>query len=170
MPVPMEPFCDTFPIPPDRRTNADNHTTSLFGRLTTGYGADIIGRWNMFIIACALSGLAEFAVWIPAKHSSIVIGFAIMFGFTSGAFIGLFGALPIAVSPLPELGYRLGVVFLAISIPGLTLAPIGGAILQHSSNGWLHVKIFGGVLSLAGSAIILASRLLYTEKKLFKKF
>ena len=124
----------------------------------------------MFIIACTLSGISVFAIWIPAKDSSIAIGFAIMFGFASGAFIGLMGALPISVSPLPEVGYRLGLVLLAISVPALTLAPIGGAILQNSANGWLDVKIFGGVMCLAGSAIILASRLLYTEKKLLKVF
>lgn len=124
----------------------------------------------MFIIACTLSGISELTVWIPAKHSSIAIGFTIMFGFTSGAFIGLSGALPVSVSPLPEIGYRLGVVFLAISIPALTMAPIGGAILQNSSHGWLDVKIFGGIMCLAGSAIILVSRLLYTEKKLLKVF
>lgn len=124
----------------------------------------------MLILACTLSGIAEFAVWIPATRPSIAIGFAIMFGFTSGAFIGLVGALPISVSPPAEIGYRLGVVFLAISIPALTMAPIGGAILQSSSNGWLNVKIFGGVTCLAGSAIVLMSRLLYTDKKLLKVF
>ncbi|KAJ4209567.1 hypothetical protein NW759_013423 [Fusarium solani] len=146
------------------------NAASLFGRLAAGYGADIIGRWNMFIIACALSGISEFAVWIPAKHSSIAIGFAIMFGFASGAFIGLSGALPISVSPPAEIGYRLGVLLLAISIPALTMAPIGGAILQNSANGWLDVKIFGGVMCLTGSAITLVSRLLYTDKKLLKVF
>jgi predicted MFS family arabinose efflux permease len=124
----------------------------------------------MFIIACTVSGISEFAVWIPAKHSSIAIGFAIMFGFASGAFIGLSGALPISVSPPPEMGYRLGVVFLAISIPALTMAPIGGAILQTSANGWLDVKIFGGIMCLAGSAIVMLSRWLYTEKTLLKVF
>ena len=124
----------------------------------------------MFIIACALSGISEFAVWIPAKHFSIAIGFAIMFGFASGAFIGLSGALPISVSPPAEIGYRLGVLLLAISIPALTMAPIGGAILQNSTNGWLDVKIFGGVMCLAGSAITFVSRLLYTDKKLLKVF
>ena len=148
----------------------DGCTLSLFGRLIAGYGADIIGRWDMFIIACALSGISELAVWISAKKSSIAIGFAVMFGFVSGAFIGLSGVLPVSVSPLPEIGYRLGVVFLAISIPTLTMAPVGGAILQNSANGWLDVKIFGGVMCLAGSAIILLSRLLYTEKKFFKVF
>ncbi len=150
--------------------NADGFTPSLFGRLVAGYGADIFEKWNMFIIACTLSGISEFAVWNPAKHSSISIGFAIMFGFASGAFIGLSGALPVSVSPLPEIGYRLGVVFLAISIPALIMAPIGGAILQNSANGWLNVKIFDGVICLAGSTIILVSRLLYTEKKLLKVF
>ncbi|RHZ45707.1 uncharacterized protein CDV56_101661 [Aspergillus thermomutatus] len=146
------------------------NAASLFGRLVAGYGADRIGRWNMFIIACTVSGISEFAVWIPATRSSIAIGFAIMFGFATGAFIGLSGALPVSVSPLPEMGYRLGVVFLAISIPALTMAPIGGAILQNSAHGWLDVKIFGGVMCLAGSAIVLLSRWLYTEEKLLKVF
>lgn len=122
----------------------------------------------MFIIACFVSGVTEFAVWIPATHSSVAIGFAIMFGFASGAFIGLSGALSMQVSPVEEMGYRLGVVFLAISIPALTMAPIGGAILQNSS--WLSVKIFGGVMSIAGSLIVLWSRWLYTDKKLIKVF
>ncbi|KAH6892948.1 major facilitator superfamily domain-containing protein [Thelonectria olida] len=146
------------------------NAASLFGRLGAGYGADLIGRWNMFIIACAVSGISNLALWIPAKTSSITIGYAIMFGFASGAFVSLVGALPLSVSPVPEIGYRMGVVFLVISIPALTMAPIGGAILQHAANGWLDLKIFAGVMCLVGSAIILGSRVLYTEKRLLKVF
>lgn len=124
----------------------------------------------MFIIACAVSGISNLAVWIPAKTSSITIGYAIMFGFASGAFVSLVGALPLSVSPVPDIGYRMGVVFLVISIPSLTMAPIGGVILQHAANSWLDLKIFAGVMCLAGSAIILGSRLLYTEKRFFKVF
>ncbi|KAB5570061.1 major facilitator superfamily domain-containing protein [Coniochaeta sp. 2T2.1] len=141
---------------------------SLFGRLASGYGADVMGRWNMFIVACAVSGVAEFAVWIPATRPSVAIGFAVVFGFASGAFIGLVGALPVSVSPPAEIGYRLGVVFLAVSVPALTLGPIGGAILQH--GGWLDVKVFGGVMTVAGWAIVLVSRWLYTDMKLLKVF
>jgi MFS transporter, MCT family, aspergillic acid transporter len=118
----------------------------------------------VFVIACAISGIAELALWIPATYESAVIGFAIMYGFVSGAFIGLFAALPASVSPLPEIGYRMGVVMLFISIPALTMAPVGGQILQSSPNGWLYVKIFGGVMCLAGSAIVLYARYLYTKK------
>lgn len=117
----------------------------------------------MFIITCALSGIAELALWIPATNESAVIGFAIMYGFVSGAFIGLFAALPASVSPMPEIGYRMGVVMLFVSIPALTMAPIGGQILQSSAHGWLHMKIFGGVMCLTGSAIILYARVLYTK-------
>ncbi|CAG8959744.1 hypothetical protein HYFRA_00001650 [Hymenoscyphus fraxineus] len=142
---------------------------SLFGRLAAGYSADALGRWNVFVMACALSGVSIFAVWIPATTSSIAIGFAILFGFMSGAFIGLSGALAASVAPVAEIGYRLGLVLLAISVPALTVAPIGGAILQSANNPWLSVKIFGGVMCLVGSAIVFAARMGYT-KKFFKVF
>jgi hypothetical protein len=115
-------------------------------------------------MTCALSGIAELALWIPATYESAVIGFAIMYGFVSGAFVGLFATLPASVSPAPEIGYRMGVVMLFISIPALTMAPIGGQILQNSADGWLHVKIFGGIMCLAGSAIVLYARVLYSKK------
>jgi MFS family permease len=123
----------------------------------------------MFIIACILSGVAQLAVWIPATTPSIAIGFAIFFGVASGAFIGLSGALPMSVSPPAEIGYRLGVVYLVLAAPALALGPIGGAILQ-SSGGWLGVKLFGGIMCLAGALVVLASRLLYSDKKLLKVF
>ena len=122
------------------------------------------------MIACALSGVSIFAVWIPADESGIAIGFSIIFGFFSGAFIGLSGALAASVSPIPEIGYRLGLVLLAISIPALTLAPIGGAILENASDPWLAVKIFGGAMCLAGSGIVFVARLMYTDMQVFKVF
>ncbi|KXJ95003.1 major facilitator superfamily domain-containing protein [Microdochium bolleyi] len=140
---------------------------SLFGRLGSGYWSDIAGRWNVFVIAGAASGIVELALWIPATYEAACIGFAIAFGVLSGAFVSLLAALPATVSPLPEIGYRIGVVMLVLSLPALTMAPIGGRILQSASSldeGWLHVKIFGGVMSLAGSAVVFYAKTLYTKK------
>ncbi|KAK3292989.1 major facilitator superfamily domain-containing protein [Chaetomium fimeti] len=140
---------------------------SLFGRLGSGYWSDIAGRWNVFVIAGAASGIVELALWIPATHQSAAIGFAVTFGFLSGAFVSLLAALPASVSPLPQIGYRIGVVMLVLSLPALTMAPIGGRILRSASSvddGWLHVKIFGGVMSLAGSAVVFYARTLYSKK------
>lgn len=120
----------------------------------------------MFIIAGAASGIFELALWIPATYQSAVIGFAVTFGFLSGAFVSLLAALPASVSPLPEIGYRIGVVMLVLSLPALTMAPIAGHILQTASSvdqGWLHVKIFGGVMSLAGSAVTFYAKTLYSK-------
>ncbi|KAI1872763.1 uncharacterized protein JN550_003637 [Neoarthrinium moseri] len=126
--------------------------------------ADFAGRWNVFIIACALSGVAELALWMPATYESAVIGFAVMYGFVSCAFIGLFAALPESVSPMPEVECRMGVVMLFVSIPALTMAPIGGQILQSSADGWVHMKIVGGAMCFAGSAIMICAKVLYTQK------
>ncbi|KAH7009303.1 major facilitator superfamily domain-containing protein [Microdochium trichocladiopsis] len=143
------------------------NSASLFGRLGSGYWSNIAGRWNVFIIAGAASGIIELALWIPATYEAATIGFAVAFGFLSGAFVSLLAALPATVSPLPEIGYRIGVVMLILSLPALTMAPIGGSILQSASSvddGWLHVKIFGGVMSLAGSAVVFYAKTLYTKK------
>jgi hypothetical protein len=91
-----------------------------------------------------------------------------MFGFVSGASISLLGAPPASVSPMPVFGYRMGVIFFAISIRALTKAPVGGAIVQHGLNGWLDVEIFGVATAMAGTAIIFGSRLLYTDKEVMK--
>ncbi|KAI9146833.1 Fujikurins efflux protein [Paramyrothecium foliicola] len=146
------------------------NAASLFGRLLAGIGADVIGRWNMFIIACALSGISTLAIWIPADAGTIAIGFGVTFGFASGGFISLVGALPISVSSPPEIEYRMGVVFFVISFPGLVMAPTGGAIIGNSSDGWRDVKIFAGVMALAGSAMNLLSRQFYAKKKLIMAF
>jgi hypothetical protein len=121
----------------------------------------------VFVIAGAASGIIELALWIPATYQAAVIGFAVTFGFLSGAFISLLAALPASVSPLPQIGYRIGVVMLILSLPSLTMAPIGGAILRKAGSaddGWLHVKIFGGVMSIAGSAVVFYARTLYSKK------
>lgn len=143
---------------------------SLFGRLIPGYIADKIGRWNTFVFACTFCGVAELAVWLIAKSSARMIGFAVFFGFMSGAFTSLSGALPISVSPKDEIGYRIGLTYLAFSIPGLVLGVIGGAIIDSSSFGWSGMIIFGGLTCFVGSAITMYSRWLYTDKHLFRIF
>jgi MFS transporter, MCT family, aspergillic acid transporter len=144
-----------------------NSAYSLFGRLISGYFADKVGRWNVVVIASTLSGIIELALWIPATVPSVVILFAAMIGFASGPFISLVGALPASVTPPQEVGYRIGLVFFAIALPALAVGPLGGAILK---NGWLDLKVFGGMMCLAGAAIISVSRLMYTDKVIFKVF
>ncbi|KAL2862529.1 MCT family MFS transporter [Aspergillus lucknowensis] len=130
---------------------------SLFGRLLSGFAGDKIGRYNAFIIVCYITGIMVLALWIPASSDQAIIAFAVLFGFFSGAYISLIAALIVQISPLREIGIRTGLVFLLASIGGLTTGPMAGRILDAS--GWDGVKIFAGVLCLAGTTFVLAARI-----------
>ncbi|OJJ53835.1 hypothetical protein ASPSYDRAFT_1163183 [Aspergillus sydowii CBS 593.65] len=129
---------------------------SLVGRLISGFAGDKIGRYNTFIIVCYLTGIMTLALWIPANSDQAIITFAVLFGFFSGAYVSLIAALIVQISPLREIGIRTGLVFLLASIGGLTTGPMAGRILEAS--GWTGVKVFSGVLCLAGSSFVFVAR------------
>ena len=116
-----------------------------------------------------MAGILIVAFWIPGVGEAATIAFAILFGFSSGAYISLMPALIAQISPLDEIGYRNGVSNLVGSIGGLTAAPIAGAILQ-SPNGMVGLKVFAGAFMLAGTTFVLLCRVLKTEQKLLVTF
>ncbi|GAB1210255.1 hypothetical protein APSETT445_009046 [Aspergillus pseudonomiae] len=146
------------------------NAASLFGRLGAGFMSDRYGRYNIFIVMCIVAGVLVLALWIPATSSAPIIVFAILFGFASGAYVSLSPALIAQISPLKEVGYRTGLLFLFASVGGLTTSPIAGAILQNAGGDYTHMKIFSGVMLLAGTAFIVSARLVGTGLKLMVKY
>lgn len=142
---------------------------SLFGRLFSGFLGDKIGRFNIFIIVCYLSGIWILVLWLPDTSDPALITFAVLFGFFSGAYVALITPLIMQISPMAELGFRTGIVFFLGSIAGLTTNPISGAILDIE-GGWAGLKIFSGVLCLAGTTFVLVARIRKTGWKLFIRF
>ncbi|KAF3766364.1 hypothetical protein M406DRAFT_38721 [Cryphonectria parasitica EP155] len=130
---------------------------SLFGRLFAGFFGDKIGRYNIYVIVCYLSGLWILALWIPATGNGPLIAFAVLFGFFSGAYVSLITPLVMAISPFPELGFRVGIVMLLCAVAGLTANPINGALIDGAS-GWLGIKIWSGVFCVAGASFVLMVR------------
>jgi len=122
--------------------------------------ADKVGNYNIFVIAAFATSATILALWIPSgKHTdSAHIAFAALFGFFSGAYVSLIAALVSQISPLKEIGFRTGLVFLSCSIPALTTSPIAGAILDRENGGWIGVKVFSGVLCIAGAVFVLSAR------------
>lgn len=141
------------------------NAASLFGRLFSGIMGDRIGRFNMFTVVCALTGLWVLALWIPSSGTGGIIAFAALFGFCSGAYVSLIPALVVQISPLREIGLRMGIMFFVGSISGLVTTPISGAILGQDKN-WVGVKVFAGVFCLAGTLLVFASRIHHTGWKL----
>jgi MFS family permease len=83
--------------------------------------------------------------------------------------VSLIAALIAQISAPREIGYRSGLVFLAASIPGLTGNPIAGAILAHTGS-WVDVKFFCGVLLIAGTTVVMGTRVAHVGWKLTAVF
>jgi MFS family permease len=113
---------------------------SLIGRLSSGFLADKLGRFN--------AGILIIAIWIPAFNDSTIIAFTVLFGMFSGAYISLMPALIAQLSPIDEIGYWNGISNLAGSVGGLVTTPIAGKILQ-GHGGLVGMKIFAGTFMLA---------------------
>ncbi|OAA73361.1 Major facilitator superfamily domain, general substrate transporter [Cordyceps fumosorosea ARSEF 2679] len=142
---------------------------SLFGRLFAGFMGDKIGRFNILVGCCYLSGVWILALWITSSTQSALIAFAALFGFSSGAYISLVTPVVAQISPLPEIGFRTGIVFFVASIGGLTTNPVSGALID-SSGGYTGMKIFAGVLCLVGTTFILVERVRKTGPRLVVAF
>jgi MFS family permease len=139
---------------------------SLFGRLAAGVVGDRIGRMNVFVVACYLSGIWVLGLWLTDSSTAALIVFAVLFGFFSGAFISLATPVIAQFSPMPELGFRVGMVLFACGIAGLITNPIGGAIVD-GHGGWTGARVFSGVFCLAGTTFVLVLRIRKAGRKIW---
>lgn len=98
---------------------------SFFGRLFFGIASDYLGKANTFIFVCYLSGIFILAVWLPASGSAATITFAILYGISSAAYVSLMAPVMNLISPLPEAGYRLGVIFFITAVGGMITVESG---------------------------------------------
>nr|WNT93880.1 putative MFS transporter [Emericellopsis sp.] len=145
------------------------NAASLFGRVISGILGDKVGRYNVFVVVCYLSSIWILALWIPDSSNTGIIVFAALFGFTSGAYISLISPLVAQVSPMAEIGWRMGLVFAISSVGALTTSPISGAIVETPS-GWWGVKVFAGIFCVAGTTFILLARVRKVGWSLTKVF
>ncbi|KAH0848772.1 hypothetical protein AYO21_09868 [Fonsecaea monophora] len=142
---------------------------SVFGRTLPGLLGDRVGRFNVMTVFCTLTAILILAVWIPATSNAGQLVFAPLFGFASGAAIGLTPALIAQVSPIREIGVRTGTVFAAGSIGALTGSPIGGALITRDHGGFLYLQLFGGCVCLVGCFFFLIARIYLVGTDLRKK-
>ncbi|KAI1196278.1 major facilitator superfamily domain-containing protein [Nemania serpens] len=127
---------------------------SLVGRVVLGYFADMVGSINMQTAMALVATILAFSL-LAVHTSAAIIVVAVLFGISSGTFLGLPVASIVRVSDDPsKIGTRIGMTLLFVGIGALISYPIAGAILGESDN-WLGLILFSGVL-LAASTIILA--------------
>jgi len=142
---------------------------SIFGRTLPGIIGDKVGRFNTMIAFCALTTILILAMWIPANTNAIFVAFAPLFGFASGAAIGLTPALIAQISEIKDIGTRTGAAFGVAAIAALTGTPIGGALIVEDHGKFLHAKLFAGIMCAVGVALFIAARVCLVGTTLKKK-
>ncbi|KAM0388222.1 hypothetical protein ACHAQC_009832 [Fusarium culmorum] len=107
---------------------------SLIGRLTGGALADAIGQFN----------------W--SQSTAAIITYAITFGYGSGGYVSVFPGCVAQISPIEEIGTRIGLAALVNSFGALTGSPLGGALISDKSgsgNSFIGLQLFCGCTMIA---------------------
>jgi hypothetical protein len=141
---------------------------SVFGRIAAGWLADRIGRFNCITLTTLLSGLFVLAAWIPATAAGSFIVFAVLVGFTNGAYVALTSACVAQISNIKQIGTRNGTNWFMYGIGALIGTPISGALITAGGGSYLYVKIFTGVAMMISGVLFIGSRYVQIGAKVFK--
>lgn len=123
-----------------------------------GIAADKLGRYNVMIAITFLSSVITLALWIPGKSTAAIIVYLIVFGFTSGGFIGLAPSIVAQISDIRKIGTRTGAAMAAQSFGGLTGPPIAGAIVSRQNGDYLGLQLFCGCTMMASVVVFAIAR------------
>ncbi|WKT48188.1 Major facilitator superfamily [Fusarium oxysporum f. sp. vasinfectum] len=126
---------------------------SLIGRLTAGALADLIGQFNCMLIITAFTGILTLVLWIPGSQSTgAIMAYAVAFGYGSGGYVSIFPGCVGQISPIEEIGTRIGLASLVNAFGALTGSPLGGALISDKSGGgnsFTGLQLFCGCTMIA---------------------
>jgi predicted MFS family arabinose efflux permease len=135
------------------------NASSLPGRIIPPAIADKFGRFNMTIVVTFICSILTLALWIPAKSNASIIAYTVTYGIFSGSFVSLMPTVQVQLSPnIRELGARLGLSMMFISIAVLTGNPIAGALVTKANGGYTYLQVWSGVCMSIGTALFAAAR------------
>lgn len=113
-------------------------------------------------VAAFFSAVVTLVIWLPIRtHHSLggLIVFAILFGFSSGAFVSLMtpALIEVAGGHVSDLGVMIGTFFAIVAIASLTGLPIQSATITVGADGsyeMLGLILFCGVSMILGVALL----------------
>lgn len=136
---------------------------SVFGRCLSGYYADKYGRFNIAILALAITVVSVLGIWLPFGNTGPgLIIFAFLFGLSSGSNISL---TPVCIGQLCDVqqyGRYYSTCFSIVSLGCLTGVPFAGIILNASKGNYNGLVLLvgacyaGGLLTFLGARIMIA--------------
>ena len=128
------------------------NAASLAGRLLAAWVAFRVGvmiPWTVCAFASAIICLA----WLSVTNFAGIVTFAVLYGFFSGALVGLPSAVIPYVSPLNVLGTRMGMSWAIAGVALLIGSPIAGALVVLPTKNFVGLQLFCGITLLAGASL-----------------
>ncbi|KAI5464199.1 major facilitator superfamily domain-containing protein [Mariannaea sp. PMI_226] len=135
------------------------NASSVVGRLLPGYYADIIGPFNVSIIAVFWSFILSLCIWLPVGHTTAgIIVFTVCFGFLSGTSIAI---TPVCIGKLcktQEYGRYYATSYTVVSFACLIGLPIGGSVIQANGGSYTGLIILTGVVYVASTVSLVLAK------------
>jgi MFS family permease len=92
--------------------NSPLSAASTIGRILPAHLADKLGRFNLITIITVLNAIFLLAFWFPLEHTTSthtqIFAFGAVYGFASGAFIGVMMSCVADLGDVDDLGQRFG--------------------------------------------------------------
>ncbi|KAF7351027.1 MFS domain-containing protein [Mycena sanguinolenta] len=138
------------------------NAASLFGRITAGLITDKFGAVNVIVPFSAVAAIMTY-VWPLARSNGAFVAVAIIYGFSSGAYVSSFLLPMFHLGDIADVGRRSGMAMTLTAIGALAGPPISGAIYS-ASGGYSAVGYYAGSMIFAAIALMLVTRHLVLRK------
>ncbi|PSN71386.1 major facilitator superfamily protein [Corynespora cassiicola Philippines] len=136
------------------------------GRPCIGLLSDKYGRIEVAGLTTLASGIAVWALWVPAQGFALSVVFALIAGATIGVFWMTISPLCVEVAGLVELPSMLALAFGTVVLP-ITFAEVIALKIRRPDSGrpYLYPQIFAGTAYLVASGLMFALWLVQRRKK-----
>ncbi|KAJ6549590.1 major facilitator superfamily domain-containing protein [Mycena vulgaris] len=139
--------------------------TAIVGRIGPALIADRVGRFNVISVSTTLAAVLMLALWYTSSAEPNLVAFSVLYGFTSGPFFSLTSSCVVQISPLDEVGARVGMLVAFMSTGALAGPPLAGVFIRDETlPNFRHLILFSGVMALVGSVFYWAARLVQSTK------
>ncbi|KAH6973659.1 major facilitator superfamily domain-containing protein [Ilyonectria sp. MPI-CAGE-AT-0026] len=132
---------------------------SIVGRVLPGYYADVIGPYNVSILAVLVSIVATLCIWLPLGHTTGgVLFFAVLFGFSSGTSIAI---APVCIGRLcktQEYGRYYATTYTVVSFACLIGIPVGGSVVQVNGGSYWGLIVMTGTVYVGSIVAFCAAK------------
>ena len=146
---------------------------SVFGRWLPGLVADRIGRFNTMCLTVTLCFLCTVGLWLPSNYvtgmvgrKTILIVFALFYGFGSGSGISLTPVCVGQICDVKEYGTKFGTCYFFVSFGTLTGIPIAGEIVTRMDGAYTGLVAFTACSYVGALMFFAAARIVGAGSKL----